>query len=78
MGDTPGEVTSDWSDPRASDEERERFVELLRYHYGTGLLDDDEFHRRLDAVLAARRLGDLYRVCHDLPFPPPAAGGHHH
>ncbi len=76
MDEEPGEPTSDWSDPRASDADRDRFVDLLRYHYGTGMLDDEEFQRRLEAVLSARRLGDLYRVCRDLPFPPPSTGRH--
>ncbi|MDA8341647.1 MAG: DUF1707 domain-containing protein [Actinomycetota bacterium] len=73
MGEDERAPTSNWSDPLASDADRQRFVELLRYHYGTGLLDDEELHRRLDLVLNAPRLGDLYRTCHDLPYPPPDA-----
>ncbi len=62
--------TSRWSDPLASAEERERFTELVQYHYAQGRLTADELETRLEGILAARTLGELYALCRDLPFPP--------
>jgi hypothetical protein len=66
--------TSRWSDPLASAEERERFSELVRYHFAHGTLTADELEVRLEGVLAARTLGELYALCRDLPFPPASVG----
>ena len=33
-----GQGTSNWSDPRASMEDRDRFVNLVQYHYAHGRL----------------------------------------
>ncbi len=71
MAPEDGDGTSTWSDPRASAEDRDRFANLVQYHYAHGRLSADDFDDRLDRVLAARTLGDLYKICRDLPFPPP-------
>jgi hypothetical protein len=52
---------------RVSDAEREHVVGLLQRATGTGLLDLDEFTRRVDAALAARTRGELNVVLLDLP-----------
>ncbi|HLU60050.1 MAG TPA: DUF1707 domain-containing protein [Pseudonocardia sp.] len=52
---------------RVSDAEREHVVELLQRAVGTGLLDIDEFTRRVDTALAARTRGELNVVLLDLP-----------
>jgi hypothetical protein len=50
-----------------SDAEREHVVQLLQRATGAGLLDLDEFTRRVDAALAARTRGELNVVLLDLP-----------
>jgi hypothetical protein len=52
---------------RVSDAEREHVIGLLQRATGTGLLDLDEFTRRVDAALAARTRGELNVVLLDLP-----------
>jgi hypothetical protein len=52
---------------RVSDAEREHVVDLLQRATGTGLLDLDEFTRRVDTALAARTRGELNVVLIDLP-----------
>ena len=52
---------------RASDEDRERTVELLREHHAVGRLTADEFHERLDLAYAAKTRGDLDELLADLP-----------
>ena len=52
---------------RVSDAEREHVVGLLQRATGTGLLDLDEFTRRVDTALAARTRGELNGVLLDLP-----------
>jgi Domain of unknown function (DUF1707) len=52
---------------RVSDSEREHVVGLLQRATGTGLLDLDEFTRRVDTALAARTRGELNAVLLDLP-----------
>jgi hypothetical protein len=71
MASEDGDGTSTWSDPRASAEDRDRFANLVQYHYAQGRLSAEDFDDRLDRVLAARTLGELYKICRDLPFPPP-------
>jgi hypothetical protein len=71
MASEDGDGTSTWSDPRASAEDRDRFANLVQYHYAHGRLSAEDFDDRLDRVLAARTLGELYKICRDLPFPPP-------
>jgi hypothetical protein len=53
--------------PLASDAERERFVHALERHFADGRLTPDEFAERVDRVLAARSLGELYALNADLP-----------
>ena len=53
--------------PRASDADRNRFVELLERHFTEGRLTDDEFSERMDRALRARSLGELYALVSDLP-----------
>jgi hypothetical protein len=52
---------------RVSDAEREHVVGLLQRATGTGLLDLDEFTRRVDTALTARTRGELNAVLLDLP-----------
>lgn len=52
---------------RVSDAEREHVIELLQRATGSGLLDIDEFTRRVDAAVAARTRGELNVVLLDLP-----------
>jgi hypothetical protein len=52
---------------RVSDAEREHVIELLQRATGSGLLDLDEFTRRVDTALAARTRAELNVVLLDLP-----------
>lgn len=52
---------------RVSDAEREHIIGLLQRATGAGMLDLDEFTRRVDAALAARTRGELNVVVLDLP-----------
>lgn len=52
---------------RVSDAEREHVVGLLQRATGTGLLDIDEFTRRVDTALSAHTRGELNAVLLDLP-----------
>jgi hypothetical protein len=52
---------------RASDEDRQRVVDLLQRHTAAGRLTLDEFTDRVGEAYAARTLGDLAAVTHDLP-----------
>jgi len=56
---------------RASQEERDRVVDLLRTHAGEGRLELDELEQRVEAALAARTRGDLAALLTDLPDPEP-------
>ena len=53
--------------PRASDAEREHVVAALQRHFADGRLTDEEFGERVDQVLRARTLGELYALTADLP-----------
>ena len=53
--------------PLASDDERENVVVALQRHYAEGRLTREEFDDRLDRVLSARSLSELYAVTSDLP-----------
>jgi hypothetical protein len=59
---------------RASDEDRERTVELLRAQQALGRLTVDELEERSAAALAAVHVEDLSALTADLPVPglPPA------
>jgi hypothetical protein len=61
---------------RASDADRERFVEALRQHHVDGRLTAEELSERTGQAYAARTLGDLDALATDLPplrprTPPP-------
>lgn len=60
----------DESGPRASDAEREWFCSVLEHHFADGRLSREEFDERLDRVMRARRLAELYALVSDLPVPP--------
>jgi hypothetical protein len=55
---------------RASDAERERTATLLRDHAAAGRLTPEELDERLDAAYAARTVGELQALAHDLPATP--------
>ncbi|MFE9555085.1 DUF1707 domain-containing protein [Streptomyces sp. NPDC006703] len=52
---------------RASDQDRDRVVEILQIAAGDGRITVAELDERLDAALAARTLGDLAGLTADLP-----------
>jgi hypothetical protein len=54
-------------DLRASDEDRERVVELLREHCAAGRLTVDEFSARIDEVYASRTYRELAWTTRELP-----------
>jgi hypothetical protein len=64
-------------DLRASDEDRERVVDMLREHCAAGRLHLDEFSARLDEVYAARTYRELAWTTRELPRlePRPASSG---
>ena len=55
------------SELRASHEDRDRVVELLRVSAGDGRLTAEELDERLEAAMTARTYGELARVVADLP-----------
>ena len=57
------------SELRPSFEERDRYLRLLGVHYADGRLDDAEFERRSDAVLAAVTHRDAMIQFEGLPTP---------
>ncbi|GAA1871860.1 hypothetical protein GCM10009687_44630 [Asanoa iriomotensis] len=61
-------------DTRASDDDRQRVVELLQQHTAVGRLTLDEFTDRVDNAYAARTLRDLAVVTSDLPALPDKPG----
>jgi Domain of unknown function (DUF1707)/2TM domain len=52
---------------RAADADRERVIEALRAHAGTGRIGFDELGVRIEAASGARTLGDLQALLADLP-----------
>jgi Domain of unknown function (DUF1707) len=58
---------------RASDAERERTATLLRDHAAAGRLTPEELGERLDGAYAARTVGELDALVHDLPAVGPHA-----
>jgi hypothetical protein len=58
---------------RASHEDRDRVVEILRVAAGDGRLTSDELDERLEAALTARTVGELAVLTTDLPAPGLAA-----
>jgi len=58
---------------RASDADREQFVETLRRHHTDGRLTTEELAERTERAYAARTFGDLDALATDLPpLRPPA------
>jgi hypothetical protein len=57
-------------DLRASDDDREATVTLLKTHYLAGRLGDDELDRRCDAAYRAVGVRELRRLTADLPVLP--------
>jgi Domain of unknown function (DUF1707) len=55
------------SELRASHEDRDRVVELLRVSAGDGRLTAEELDERLELALSARTYGELARLVSDLP-----------
>jgi hypothetical protein len=55
------------SELRASHEDRDRVVELLRVSAGDGRLTAEELDERLDLAMTARTYGELAQVVADLP-----------
>jgi hypothetical protein len=52
---------------RASDDDRQRVIDLLQRHTAVGRLTLDEFSDRVGDVYSARTLADLAAVTRDLP-----------
>jgi len=63
------------SELRASHEDRDRVVELLRVSAGDGRLTADELDQRLELAMTARTYGELAKLVADLPATGSAAGG---
>src|ERR1700748_3554418 len=61
------------SEFRASHEDRDRVVELLRVAAGDGRLTAEELDERLEAALTARTYGELAALTTALPAVPDAA-----
>jgi hypothetical protein len=62
---------------RASDADREHVAELLGQAFAEGRLSTEEHSERLEAVYAAKTMGELRPLVVDLPvaFDPPTAAG---
>ena len=65
MDRTPGDQRR--ASLRASDADRERFVEALRQHHVDGRLTAEELADRTERAYAARTFGDLDALAADLP-----------
>jgi hypothetical protein len=52
---------------RASDADRDRYVEILKTNSAAGRLTDDELAARVDRALKAKTLGELEALVADLP-----------
>jgi hypothetical protein len=71
LRDTEGvDNVPDGRGPRASDADRDRFARMLERHFVEGRLTEEEFSERMDLVLRARTLVELYALSADLPDPP--------
>jgi len=62
-----GDEVASPGDLRASHEDRDRVVELLRVAAGDGRLTADELDQRLEKALTARTYGELTVLTRDLP-----------
>jgi Domain of unknown function (DUF1707) len=75
-GTSPAEREAEPAKPgqlRASHEDRDRVVEILRVAAGDGRLTAEELDERLEAALTARTYADLAVLTTDLPAAGPAA-----
>src|SRR5271169_6642828 len=61
------------SELRASHEDRDRVVELLRVSAGDGRLTAEELDERLELAMTARTYGELAKLVADLPADGPVA-----
>ena len=68
----PGEVVSR-GEMRASYDDRDRVVELLRVSAGDGRISPEELDERVEAALTARTYNELTALVADLPNAPGAA-----
>ncbi len=57
---------------RCSDDERDRCVRDLRWHYAAGRLDEDDLEDRIDRVTRAQTRAELRAACAGLPSRKPA------
>lgn len=57
---------------RASDEDRERTVAILREHWGAGRLTLAELEARCEEAWGARMVSGLWHAVRELPVPAPA------
>lgn len=69
----PGAASDDRA-MRVSDADREKVVDALRRHCSDGRLTLDEFGERLEALYAAKNVGELGTITADLPTMAPPAG----
>jgi hypothetical protein len=60
-------MSNDMPDMRASHEDRDRVVDVLRVAGGDGRLSAEELDTRLERALSARTLGELAGLTTDLP-----------
>lgn len=58
---------------RASDEERDRTLALLREHHVAGRLTQEEFEERTEEACRARFHAELWHAVRELPVPRPQA-----
>ena len=65
-----GDEVASHDDLRASHEDRDRVVEVLRVAAGDGRLTADELDERLERALTARTFGELAALTRDLPAAP--------
>jgi hypothetical protein len=56
---------------RASDDDRDNVIEILRAGASDGRISDDTFIQRVDIALRARGIEELATLLRDLPAPPP-------
>jgi Domain of unknown function (DUF1707) len=65
-------MPDDLPDLRASHEDRDRVVDVLRVAAGDGRLSAEELDARLERALSARTVGELAELAADLPAAPAA------
>jgi hypothetical protein len=67
-------MTNDVHDLRASHEDRDRVMDVLRVAGGDGRLSAEELDTRLESALSARTLGELAGLTADMPVAHAAKG----